>query len=575
MQDLQKHPQGQNAIPELHLYPELYLAGYPLQDWIWHKAFVTSYLQHLQALGQFCVEQTAPSTPQAALVGGLEYTLDEFDCPVRIENVIYECRAGANLRKIYTKALLPNHDIFDEERYFYPQREAGIYHFAERHIGLMICEDMWPQGQHRSRAFDPTLVLQQKCRDEGVALDLLANLSASPAFVGKHRQRVGRAQYLSCLFEAPFAYVNRVGGEDEIVFDGSSFVVNGGELVHQCRTFEADLAAVPLPRFSPQTAPTCPSPASPGLPSEQTWDTLFRPSLDLEATPPQLRPLSPDDCDWMVRSLQLGVRDYADKCGFDHFLVAISGGIDSALVLALAKIIAGDSRRVEAIFMPGLYSSPLSRELATDMCQNLGIALTHWPIKFLHSTARHFFQDSFGEELEGLADQNIQARLRTCLLYARSNQKGAMVLNTSNKSELALGYSTLYGDSAGALSPLGDLYKSEVYQLAEHLNRTCQNPIPQGMIDRPPTAELKENQSDLQELFPYPRMDAILEGLLSYLYSPQDLIKFGFDEREVYKIYRLYHQSEYKRKQFCPIIKLKNKSFGFGHRMPIAKHTLK
>ncbi len=561
-----------SSAPTLHLYPELYLTGYPLQDLIWHKAFIDSYLQHFKELGQFCLDQTPSSPPHAALVGGLEYTFDQYRSPTRIENVIFECCPGVPPRKVYTKALLPNHDIFDEERYFYPQREAVIYRFADLSMGLMICEDMWPSGIHRSSAFDPTAALYQKCQDEKTALDLVVNLSASPSFVGKHKQRLARAKHLSCLFSAPFAYVNRVGSEDEIVFDGSSFVVSGEELIHQCLPFASDQAKLPLPSFSSKHSDSCLSPTPKDLPLEQTWDTLFRPSLNLKNAPPKLHPLTPEDCDWIVRTLELGVKDYAFKCDFKRFLVAISGGIDSALVLALAKIIAGN-QAVEAVYMPGQYSSPLSGEMATQMCQNLGIKLISQPIKFLHSTVRLLFADNFGKALEGLADQNIQARLRSSLIYARSNQTGAMVLNTSNKSELALGYSTLYGDSVGALSLIGDLYKSEVYQLADHINKNYGAPIPQEVIDRPPSAELKEDQSDDQELFPYPRIDAILEGLLSYLYAPEDLIQFGFASEEVYKIRRLYHQSEYKRKQFCPIIKLKTKSFGFGHRMPIAKHT--
>ena len=278
------------SAPTLHLYPELYLTGYPLQDLIWHKAFIDSYLQHFKALGQFCLKQTPSSPSRVALVGGLEYTFDQHRCPTRIENVIFECCAGARPRKVYTKALLPNHDIFDEERYFYPQREAVIYRFSDLSIGLMICEDMWPSGIHRSFAFDPTAALYQKCQDEQTALDLVVNLSASPSFVGKHKQRLARAKYLSCLFSAPFAYVNRVGSEDEIVFDGSSFVASGKALIHQCRSFESDKAELPLPPFSADASASCLSPTPKDLPPEQTWDTLFRPSLNLKSHPPELRP---------------------------------------------------------------------------------------------------------------------------------------------------------------------------------------------------------------------------------------------------------------------------------------------
>ena len=222
--------------------------------------------------------------------------------------------------------------------------------------------------------------------------------------------------------------------------------------------------------------------------------------------------------------------------------------------------------------MPSQFTAQESFTLSEALCKNLGIRLRHFPIKFLHSTIRHGFNEHIGIPLEGTTDENVQSRLRGMILYTRSNQSGAMALNTSNKSELAVGYSTTYGDTVGAISVIGDLFKTEVYTLSNYINKMFKNIIPNEIIQRPPTAELRKNQLDSDSLPPYPRLDAILEGLLSYRMTPQELIDLGHDQEEVRKVYRLYSISEYKRYQFCPILKVKAKSFGFGHRVPISKN---
>jgi len=251
--------------------------------------------------------------------------------------------------------------------------------------------------------------------------------------------------------------------------------------------------------------------------------------------------------------------------------VALSGGIDSALVLSLYKLALKSDQFLEAVYMPSKFSSSLSYELSYQLCQNLGIKLYSLPIKFLHSMIKNSFEDCFKESLKGIADENIQSRIRGALIYARSNQIGSLVPNTSNKSELAVGYSTQYGDSVGAIGPLGDLYKTEVYHLASYINEHFGNLIPEQIIQRPPSAELRENQEDSQSLPPYERLDAILEGILSYRFTQTDLIDRGFDEKEVSQVLKLYFSSEYKRKQFAPILKVKPKSFGFGYRVPLCK----
>ena len=257
---------------------------------------------------------------------------------------------------------------------------------------------------------------------------------------------------------------------------------------------------------------------------------------------------------------------------FKNLSSPFSGGLDSALVLALTKLALRSGQDIAALYMPSRYSSPQSTQLAQQMSRDLGVPLHTLPIEQLHVASREIFASATHTPLTGVADENVQARTRSLLLFAYSNQNGGLVLNTSNKSELAVGYSTLYGDSVGALSPLGDLYKSEAYQIARRINERFGELIPRGIIDRPPSAELSSGQRDSDSLPDYPVLDAILEGLLSYGMSARDLIGLGHRREDVERIFRLYHNSEYKRAQFAPIIKLKIKSFGSGYRVPVSKH---
>jgi NAD+ synthase (glutamine-hydrolysing) len=288
-------------------------------------------------------------------------------------------------------------------------------------------------------------------------------------------------------------------------------------------------------------------------------------------------PLKDAECAEIIDALLLGISDYSLKNKISKYTIALSGGMDSSLVLALLKILKDRKvmpMEIEAVFMPGFFSSSLSYDLSYDFCRNIGVKLTSMPIKFIHSAIRTGYRDCFHTEMKGLADENIQSRLRGALIYARSNEANSMVLNTSNKSEIAVGYSTIYGDSVGALSVLGDLYKSEVFELAQYINRHYNEMIPPEIISRPPSAELRENQEDAQSLPAYDLLDPILEALLSMRFSPQDLIKKGHNQDQVLKVFQLLVRSEYKRRQFCPIIKIKAKSFGFGYRVPISKKLL-
>jgi len=555
-------------LPGLHLLPELFLTGYPLQDLCLQKPFIKNYQETLANINQWSVDYFRGENI-AFLMGGLKYTFDPSGLPRAIENVIYLLQPGLELQAIYSKRLLPNYDIFDEEKYFSPGHASRCFTFQGKNIGLLICEDMWTSSFHQH---DPVKEFARDIVKTKKSIDLVINLSASPYYLDKQKNRIARGMEISHLLKAPFAYVNRVGGEDEILFDGASFIVQGEEILVQGQSFRAEIISTTVPIKKPSEQALLGNhhedltqdPAN-------TWEGLFSPNFSYAHQLPTLPDLTDEKCASLIQALGFGMQEYATKTGFNKFLIALSGGIDSALVVALVKLSLRPGQSLECLYMPSKFSAQISHDLSAEMCQKIQVPLKVFPIKFLHSTVNIAFQEAFGEQMHGLTDENIQSRLRGALLYGRSNQTGRMVFNTSNKSELAVGYSTQYGDSVGALSVLGDLYKTEVISLCRYINKYHENIIPQLIIDRPPSAELREQQEDAQSLPPYARLDAILEGILSYRLTLQEIVAMGFESTEVEKIYGLYQKSEYKRTQFCPILKVKTKSFGFGYRVPIAK----
>ncbi|OFZ55491.1 MAG: NAD(+) synthase, partial [Bdellovibrionales bacterium RIFOXYB2_FULL_36_6] len=291
-----------------------------------------------------------------------------------------------------------------------------------------------------------------------------------------------------------------------------------------------------------------------------TWESLFVPNIITNSKKlPHLKPLTDHECLEAIEALGFGVNEYARKCGFNKFLVALSGGIDSCLVLTILKLHLTKTQNLEAIYMPSKFSGELSLIISKQLCQNLKIPFYILPIEDVKATCKSLFTKHLNQDLQGLADENIQSRLRSTLLLARANQTNAIAINTSNKSEIAVGYSTIYGDSVGAISLLGDFYKSEVYMLAQYINKAHHNIIPLEAIQRPPTAELRDNQKDTDSLPPYDILDVILEGILSYRFTAYQMIEMGLSAHHVLSVYKLYMNSEYKRSQFCPIIKIKPK----------------
>lgn len=544
----------------IHIFPELFLTGYPLQDLCLQRDFIEKYHQFFEDLKVFWAEKKVGLTNTAMLLGGLDYHFDEDENPIKIENCIFELSTNESLKNIYSKRLLPSYDIFDEAKYYTPGTSAKIWDFNGLSFGVLICEDMWSSTQYD---VDPVIELLELADQK--KLNAIINLSASPYHIGKEDSRISRVHEIYKAFKLPYFYVNKVGADDEILFDGGSFVYDENEVKTIAKFFKAEVISYPVTEKRLVSKDHLPSKL------KHNWESLYNPRLELDKNQKlRLKPLTDEDCERLLQALEIGIQDYANKCGIKDFLTALSGGIDSVLVTTLLKIFLKPGQKLEAIYMPGNFSQSLSWEISSDLCKRLGIKLTSMPIKFLHQTVKNQFRESFSE-LVGLADENIQSRLRGALLYTRSNQSGAMVLNTSNKSEIAVGYSTLYGDSVGAISVLGDLYKTEIYELCHYINKKYDNLIPLEAITRAPSAELRENQSDNQSLPEYEILDTILEAHLSYRYSTKDIIEAGFDSEVVNKVIRLVNLSEYKRFQACPIIKVKAKSFGFGRRIPITK----
>lgn len=543
----------------LHLFPELFLTGYPLQDLCLQRSFIDSYLSHVEKIADWVKKQ---SGNWRALVPGLHYEMEATGFPSKITNVVFEAVPGKGLQKIYTKRLLPNYDIFDEQKYFTPGAGNCFYDFKGSLLAIHVCEDMWPSSFHQ---MDPCDLMYREMKEKNLPVKMLINLSASPFDVSKKRKRFERAKSISLKFKCPFLYLNRVGGEDEVLFDGSSFVVAGENTTLAMKTFESEVQTIELEKISGKYD------HEPVFHAENTWEGLFKPQIETNTRPAKIHTWADEDCEDVLAALKFGLQEYARKSGFKKFLVALSGGLDSALVLAIVKLSLKPGQDVEAVYMPSIHSASLSTQLCEDMCRRIKVPLWHLPIKFLHSMVKNTFTNTFPDKFEGLTDENVQSRLRGMLLYTRSNQTGSMVINTSNKSELAVGYSTQYGDSVGAISLLGDLYKTEVYRLARYVNAKFGEPIPVGIIDRGPSAELRQNQLDQDSLPPYERLDPMLEGILSYRLGMKELSGLGFDEAEITKTLNLYLKSEYKRAQFCPILKIKAKSFGFGYRIPMSK----
>ncbi len=505
---------------DLVVYPELALSGYPPRDLLLRRSFLDRIRAALERLA-------AESGPAALLVGCP--TPREGPTGRPLHNSAVLLRQG-RIEAVRHKTLLPSYDVFDESRYFEPAGGNPPVDFLGLRLGISICEDIWdPRELPGRRAYpgDPVSAqLEAGC-------DLLINISASPWEAGKHQRRLGMLQERMRPHRVPLVYCNMVGGNDELVFDGSSLdLAAGGEPRHRCASFATE---VHLPGRDPA------DPSGPGHP--------------------------PEEC--LRRALVLGIADFSRKCGFGSALVGLSGGIDSALTAALAAQALGRDR-VRGIAMPSRHSSPESLEDARELARNLGIRLDVLSIEPAFEAVLGTLSPLFGGPPGGAAEENLQARLRGLLLMALSNKCGALLLSTGNKSELAVGYCTLYGDMCGGLAPLSDVTKTRVWKLARHINRDGEA-IPRRSIEKPPSAELSPGQRDQDSLPPYEALDAVLESFVERGLSAGEMEAAGLEAGTVRQTIRLVERAEHKRRQAAPGLRVTGTAFGWGRRLPIAR----
>jgi len=518
---------------DLAVFPELAVCGYPPADFLEKTAFVA---RACQAIDEIAAWTAAPGRP-ALLVGSV--MPDHSPVGKRVRNVAV-LLSGGKIAFVQQKMLLPFYDVFDEQRYFEPAVSQSLTMVDGQPLAVTVCEDawndkgFWPRQLYSVDPVDSLMRQWSKSSEFDSHPRLILNISASPFNQGKPQVRQRMLAAIAERHNAFVLMVNQVGGNDGLVFDGSSIMLSPiGEVIGRAACFDEDLVLVDTENFTADTRPPC------------------------------------DDIAQVWQALVLGTRDYVRKCGFSKVLVGLSGGIDSALVAAIAVEALG-AENVIGVGMPTEYSSLGSIADARKLAKNLGIRFELLPIHEVFAEFQKVLDPLFRGTPFGLAEENLQPRIRGTLLMALSNKFGALVLTTGNKSEMAVGYCTLYGDMVGALAVIGDVYKTRVYELSHYANRGREI-IPQSTIDKPPSAELRPGQRDTDSLPPYDVLDPILKAYVErYLSAEQIAEEQNVDVGLVRSVLKLVEQSEYKRQQAAPVLKVTEKSFGTGRRFPIA-----
>ncbi|TAM82495.1 MAG: NAD+ synthase [Acidobacteria bacterium] len=508
---------------DLVIFPEMAVCGYPPRDMVERPDFIEQSESELSRLSQLL-----PEIP--ALIGYVRASrVQQGKAVSNAAALVYRGKILLD----YVKILLPFYDVFDESRYFEPGSALGIYDLQGMRIGVTICEDIWNDKNFwRKRLYtrDPVEEISR------AGARLLLNIASSPYSIEKLKLRHDMLRTIATEHHIPVAYVNHVGGNDQLILDGSSLAFSaGGTLIARAKSFEEDLLV-----FDPAGTQA---------------DIHDGPASDIEA---------------IYKALLLGTRDYMSKCGFKKAIVGLSGGIDSSVVVTLAADALGPDN-VHAIAMPGPYSSRGSVTDAEELARRLGIDFRVIPITSIYGGYLQTLEPSFKGLAVDVTEENIQARVRGNILMALSNKLGAMVLSTGNKSELAVGYCTLYGDMAGGLSVIADLPKTMVYTLAGYLNREKER-IPRSILEKPPSAELRANQTDQDTLPPYDVLDTILKSVIEDRLSTRDIAaKYKVDLALVKDVMERVMRAEYKRQQAAPALKVTAKAFGMGRRYPIAQ----
>ncbi len=492
------------------VFPELTLTGYPPEDLLLRPEFIRRSEQALEVI--------------CRAVTGIDVVLGY---PRRCDNKLFNAAGlirNGRIAAEYHKQCLPNYSVFDEKRYFEPGQQPCVFEMKGVRVGLSICEDVWESAPAAQAAT--------------AGAQLLLNINASPFYTGKGQEREDLLQRRARDNGLAIVYVNLVGGQDELVFDGGSFVVDlAGRLTQRCGCFTEVQALA---------------------------------EFDLE---PELKPRAgevialPAEEELIYRALVLGVRDYVSKNGFKGAVLGLSGGIDSALTLAIAVDALG-ADQVEAVLMPSRYTAAISNVVAEQEAQALGVAYRTIPIEPAFQAFLGMLAEEFAGLAEDVAEENIQARCRGIVLMAISNKKGKILLTTGNKSEMSVGYTTLYGDMAGGFAPLRDVSKTLVYRLAAYRNRHSPV-IPRLALERPPSAELAAGQQDTDALPPYDILDPILLSYVEQDLSLEEIVAAGFDEETVRRVVRMVVKNEYKRRQAPPGIKISRRAFGRDRRYPI------
>jgi len=516
---------AQSAGVRLILFPELSVCGYPPRDLVERSSFV--------ARNQETAARIAAETRGIAVICGL-VTPAQSDTGKAVMNSAAWLVDG-KIAFVQSKMLLPTYDVFDEMRNFAPARSQELFSFCGQRMALTICEDAWNDKQFWSRqmyASDPVTSLMQ------AGGNFLLNISGSPFWIGKRELRRDMLASIARQHKVPVAFVNQVGGNDSLVFDGSSLVLNAeGKVIAQGRSFEEDLVYFDSNSLT-------------GEMHEQ---------------------IAGDDAS-VYAALVLGTRDYMHKCGFQKAIIGLSGGIDSALTAVIAADAVG-RENVIGVGMPGPYSSRGSIEDARALAHNLGIRFEVLSINPACEAYRQTLQDVFAGQKEDVTEENIQSRARGTLLMALSNKLGAIVLSTGNKSELGVGYCTLYGDMVGGLAVISDVPKTLVYRLSHYVN-SRQAVIPQATLEKPPSAELRPDQKDSDSLPPYEILDAVLEDYVEDSHPAERIAADrGYDIEVVRRVIRMVDRAEYKRQQAAPGLKISPKAFGYGRRFPIAARS--
>ncbi len=524
------------------VFPELAITGYPPKDLLLKPSFIDDNLAALD-------EVAKRTDGVAAIVGYADRNTGPIGRP--LFNAVAVCEGGRVVSRHF-KTLLPTYDVFDESRYFEPgpiELRNQIVDIDGVKVGISICEDLWNDERFISRR----LYHQNPIADLGAAgAQVLVNCSASPFVLDKHDFRLKLFGGQAARFNVPIVYANQVGGNDELVFDGCSVAFDArGNVIAQARGFEEDLVVVDVEVGSGER----------GVEREETrspHSALLTPhSTGLES---------------VYSALLLGLRDYVNKCGFKSVVLGLSGGIDSALVGALAAHALGPDR-VVGVAMPSRFSSDHSVSDARDLARNLGIEFQIVPIAEIHDAYERGLTPFWGGRPRDVTEENLQARIRGAILMAFSNKYNHLLLTTGNKSEVAVGYCTLYGDMCGGLAVISDVPKTMVWDLSRWINAKFEREIiPVSSITKVPSAELRPNQTDQDSLPPYDVLDGIIERYVEDEESYEQIVAAGFDAATVARVIKLIDRSEYKRRQAAPGLKVTSRAFGFGRRMPIAQN---